>query len=63
MTTATRILQSLLIATLLAAGSSYAADNTVQVAMEDGRTVATFKLGDSNCVLRDERIRCAPIKK
>jgi hypothetical protein len=56
--TTTNILKSLLIAALLAAASAHATDNTMQVAIEDGKTVAQFKIGDSNCELIDGQIRC-----
>ena len=56
--TTTRILKSLLIAALLAAASAHAADNAIRVTMEDGKTVAQFKIGDSNCELVDGQIRC-----
>ena len=56
--TTTRILKSLLIAGLLTAGSVHAADNAIRVSMEDGKTIAQFKIGDSNCELIDGQIRC-----
>ena len=56
--TTTQILKSLLIATLLTAASGYAADGAIHVTMEDGKTVAQFKIGDSNCELIDGQIRC-----
>ena len=56
--TTTKILKSLLIATLLASAPAHAADDSIQVAMEDGKTVAQFKIGDSRCVLADGQIRC-----
>ena len=56
--TTTKILKSLLISALLAAASAEATDNTIRVAMEDGKTVAQFKIGDSNCELLDGQIRC-----
>jgi hypothetical protein len=57
--TTTQMLKSLLIAALMAAGFAQATDNTIQVAMEDGKTVAQFKIGDSNCELIDGQIRCS----
>jgi hypothetical protein len=56
--TTTKILKSLLIAALLVAASAQATDHTIQVAIEDGKTVAEFKIGDSNCELIDGQIRC-----
>jgi len=52
-------LKRLLIAVLLAAGAANAADPfPIQVAMDDGKTIAQFKIGDSNCRLTDGQIRC-----
>jgi hypothetical protein len=57
--TTTRILKSLLIAALLTAASAHAGDNAIRVTMEDGKTVAQFKIGDSSCELVDGQIRCS----
>ena len=57
--TTTKILKSLLIATLLASAAAHAADNSIRVAMEDGKTIAQFKIGDTDCVLVDGQIRCS----
>ena len=51
-------LKSLLIAALLSAASAHAADDVIQMAFEDGKTIAQFKVGDSSCVLVDGQIRC-----
>ena len=56
--TTTKILKSLLIATLLGCAAAHAADDSIQVAMEDGKAIAQFKIGDSRCVLIDGQIRC-----
>lgn len=56
--TTTKILKSLLVTTLLASATSYATDNTIRVAMEDGKTVTQFKIGDSDCTLVDGQLRC-----
>jgi hypothetical protein len=58
--TTTKIVNGWLIAALLACAcaSAHAADNSIQVAMEDGKTVAQFKIGDSNCRLVEGQIRC-----
>ena len=53
MTTA-NILNSLLLAAMLAGGSAHASD----VATDGTRTAAQFKVGDSNCELLDGQIRC-----
>jgi hypothetical protein len=58
MTTA-KILKHLLVAALLASAAANASDQSpIQVAMEDGKTIAQFKIGDSNCRLIDAQIRC-----
>jgi hypothetical protein len=62
MTTA-KLLKSLLIAALLASVAAHAADNTIVIALEDGKQVASFKLADSRCVLKDDQIRCTPAGK
>lgn len=54
-----KILKNLLIAALLASATANAADQSpIQVAMEDGKTIAQFKIGDSNCKLIEGQIRC-----
>jgi len=58
MTTTKIILKSWLIAALLASASAHSADDSIQVAMEDGKAIAQFKIGDSRCVLIDGQIRC-----
>jgi serine/threonine protein phosphatase PrpC len=61
--TTTKILKNLLIAALLASASAYADQTPIQVAMEDGKTIAQFKVGDSRCMLIDDQIRCTPVSK
>jgi DNA repair ATPase RecN len=56
----TRSLKSILIAALLLSGAANAAGNMIVVGAEDGRTIAQFTLGDSNCVLKDDQIQCTP---
>jgi len=60
MVAATRILQALIIAALLSSPAAHAADNSIVIALEEGKQVATFKIGDSSCALKDDQIRCAP---
>jgi hypothetical protein len=63
-TMTTKTLTNLLIAALLAASAAAYADETpIQMAMEDGKAVAQFKVGDSRCVLVDDQIRCTPLGK
>jgi hypothetical protein len=61
--TTTNLLTSLLIAALLASVTAHAADQTIMIALEEGKQVASFKVGDSSCVLKDDQIRCAPVNK
>ena len=35
----------------------------IQIAMEEGKAVAQFKVGDSRCVLKNDQIRCTPVSK
>jgi type 1 fimbria pilin len=51
--TTPKILSTILIAILLAAGSVYAAHDAA-----DGKAVVGLKIGDSNCELIDGQIRC-----
>jgi hypothetical protein len=61
--TMTNVLKTLLIAALLAYGSARAADPTIQVVRDQGTPVAQFKIGDALCVLKNDQIRCAPVRK
>jgi hypothetical protein len=62
--TTTEILKSLVIAALLVGSAAAYADETpIQMAMEDGKTVAQFNVGDSSCVLVNDQIRCTPVGK
>jgi serine/threonine protein phosphatase PrpC len=58
----TKLLTSLLMAALLASSAAFAADDTIQVSMIDGKQQAQFKVGDSRCVLVDDRIQCVPTR-
>jgi hypothetical protein len=57
------MLKALLLATALFAGGASAASNTITIAAEDGKPVAQFTLGDSNCVLKNDQIQCTPTGK
>jgi hypothetical protein len=61
--TIARTLKCLLIAALVACASSYAAETPIQVAMEDGKTVARFTVARSHCILVDDQVRCSPAGK
>ena len=61
--TTTRTLLSLLIAALLASVTAQASDQSMVIALEDGKQVASFKVGDSSCVLKDDQVRCMPVGK
>ena len=43
--------------------TAHAADQTIVIAMEEGKQVASFSVGDSRCVLKDDQIRCALVNK
>jgi len=54
-----KTLSSVLVAALIAVcTSARAEDGLIQVALQDGKTRAQFRLGDSHCVLVDDEIRC-----
>ena len=60
----TKTLSNLLIAALLAgSAAAYADEAPMQIAMQEGKAVAQFKIGDSRCELKDDQIRCVPVKK
>jgi len=62
MTTKTLIL--LLSAAVVAgAAAAYASESPIQIVLEEGKTVAQFKIGDTRCVLIDNQIRCTPANK
>jgi hypothetical protein len=52
-----------LIAALFLSGAARASDRTITMVAEQGRTVAEFKVGDSQCVLENDRLSCTPIGK
>ena len=61
MTTA-KLLNSLLISALLASVTAHAAEQQpIVIALEEGKQIASFNVGDSRCVLKNDQIRCAPI--
>ena len=60
--TTTKLLYSLLISALLASVSAHAAEQQpIVIALEEGKQIASFNVGDSRCVLKNDQIRCAPI--
>ena len=56
----TKILQALLIVTLLSASAAFA-DNSIEVNVVAGKQQAKFSIGDAKCVLIDEQIKCMPV--
>ena len=57
--TTTNLLKSLLITALLVSVTSHAAEQQpIVIAIEEGKQIASFKIGDSRCVLKDDQIRC-----
>ena len=61
--TTTRTLLSLLVAALLCSVTAHAAEQTIVIALEKGKQAASFKLGKSSCVLKDDQIHCVPVSK
>ena len=59
----TSFLTGILFAAVLASGAAHGADDSIKVVAEQGRTVAEFKVGDSRCVLQDDRLSCVPVSK
>lgn len=60
--TTTKLLKRLLITALLVSGTSHAAEQqTIVIAMEEGKQIVSFKIGDSHCVLKDDQIRCVRV--
>jgi hypothetical protein len=60
----TNTLTKLLIAALLASSAATYADQApIQVAMEEGKTIVQFKVGDSRCMLIDDQVRCTLVQK
>ena len=57
-----KLLTSLLMAALFASSVAFGADNAIQVSMVDGKQQARFSVGDSRCVLKDDRIQCVPTR-
>ena len=59
---ATKILKSLLIAAVLSLAVAHAADDqTIVIAMEEGKQIASFNVGGSRCVLKNDQISCVPV--
>lgn len=54
-----------LIAVVLLAGSvlAHGQETPIHIALEDGKPSAQFNVGDSQCVLKDDQIRCTPRDK
>ena len=60
--TTTKLLKNLLITALLGSTTSYAAEQQpIVIAMEEGKQIVSFKIGDSHCVLKDDQIRCVTV--
>ena len=60
--TTPNLLKSLLISALLASATAKAAEQQpIVIAMEQGKQIASFNVGDSRCVLKNDQIRCAPV--
>jgi hypothetical protein len=56
-----KLLKSLLITALLASAAAHATEQQpIVIAQDEGEQTATFSVGDSHCVLKNDQIRCAP---
>lgn len=56
----TKIFQASLIAALLASSAAFAADQSIEVSVVNGKQQAAFSVGDSKCVLVNDVIKCTP---
>jgi hypothetical protein len=56
--TTTKIVKSLLIGALIASATAHGAEQSIVIAMEEGKQVASFKVGNFNCILKEGQIRC-----
>ena len=61
--TTQNLTKMLIAALLLTAATAHAEEAPIQIAMEEGKAVAQFKVGDSRCVLKNDQIRCTPVTK
>jgi hypothetical protein len=59
--TTTKLLSTLLISALLASVTAHAEQQPIVIALEEGKQIASFNVGDSRCVLKNDKIRCAPV--
>ena len=57
-----KLLGLLLVGALSAGLSTPAASETLVVVSEQGKPVASFNIGDSRCVLKDDQIACTPVR-
>lgn len=57
-----KTLTQLLLAIVLAGSAAvYAVERPIQVAIDGGKSVAQFTIGDSRCTLVDDQIRCTRV--
>ena len=60
--TTTKLLESLLIAALLTSATARAAEQQpIVIALEEGKQIASFNMGTSRCVLKNDQVRCVPV--
>jgi len=55
-----RMLTTLLLSAVVFSVTAHAADKAIRIGAQDGKPVAQFTVGDSDCVLKDDRIQCTP---
>jgi len=56
--TTIKVVNTLLISALLASATANAADQSIVIAIEELKQVASFKLGDFRCVVKESQVRC-----
>ena len=56
--TTIKVVNTLLISALLASAPANAADQSIVIAIEELKQVASFKLGDFRCVVKESQVRC-----
>jgi len=58
--TTTKLLKSLLITVLVSSVTAHAVEQTIVINVEEGKQIASFRLGDSRCVPKNVTLPLAP---
>ena len=60
--TTAKLVKSVLITALLISATAHAAEQQpIVVVLEEGKQIASFNMGRSRCVLKNDQIRCVPV--